>query len=188
MFKHSAISSYKPMMCLTHPNPRKTTTGYPVGLPRSDRLTVKGRSSDACGNRVKGRSVVRRAERRYCAIACEGELVEGFVNVERSNPGIGGWSDVVELEKIEDSRRPSERLEETFRVSICDTGMRGKERERCSGRGAGDGAGIFSSVRWTSSAMVSTDDLDTRSTSSDFETLALGSGCSCRVSWLKLCA
>lgn len=39
---HSAISSYSPIMCRTHPKPKKIMTGNPVGLPRSDKLTVSG--------------------------------------------------------------------------------------------------------------------------------------------------
>ena len=72
-FMHSAISSYSPMICRTHPKPKNTTTGKPVGLPRSDKLTVSGLPREACGERVRRRSVVRRVERRYCAIVCEGE-------------------------------------------------------------------------------------------------------------------
>ena len=92
---HSAISSYKPMTCLTHPSPRKTTTGKPVGHPRSDRLTVSGLPRDPWGERVSRRSVVRRVERRYCAIVCEGEFTCTFVSPMRSSGGSGGCSEIV---------------------------------------------------------------------------------------------
>jgi len=80
---HCAISSYKPIIWRTQPRPRKTTTGKPLALPRSDRLTVKGLSADACGDRVSFRSVVSLAERKYCATACEAEglaIVRKFVS------------------------------------------------------------------------------------------------------------
>lgn len=94
--KHSAISSYSPMRCRTHPSPRKTMSGAPLGLPRSERLTVKGASLDAWGLRLNLRRVVRRLERRYCAIVWEGELIGAFVRLERSNGGNVCWSEMVE--------------------------------------------------------------------------------------------
>ena len=68
----SAISSYKPMICRTQPRPKKTTTGIPVGHPKSERLTVNGLSCDAWGERVSLSSVVNLEERRYCATAWDG--------------------------------------------------------------------------------------------------------------------
>ena len=71
--KHSAISSYSPITYLTHPSPKNTTSGNPVGEPISDKLTVRGWSGLACGRRVSFSSVVILEERRYFAIASLGE-------------------------------------------------------------------------------------------------------------------
>ena len=92
---HSAISSYKPMICRTQPKPRNTTTGKPVGLPKSDKLTVSGLPREACGDRVRRRSVVKRVERKYWAMVCEGELTGTFVRPIKSRGGRGGWSEIV---------------------------------------------------------------------------------------------
>ena len=92
---HSAISSYKPIICRTQPSPKNTTTGNPVGLPRSDKLTVSGAPREACGERVRRRSVVSLVERKYCAIVCEGEFTCTLVKPIRSSGGSGGWSEIV---------------------------------------------------------------------------------------------
>ena len=100
--RHSAISSYNPMTYLTHPSPKKTTNGKPVGDPKSDKLTVRGWSGDACGLLVNFNNVVIRDERKYLATISFGESYFLVTTPARGNSGseneyglIGGAVDVV---------------------------------------------------------------------------------------------
>ena len=90
------------MKYLTHPSPKKTTNGKTVGDPKSDRLTVRGWSGDACGLLVNFNNVVIREERKYLATISFGESYFLVTTPARGNSGseneyglIGGAVEVV---------------------------------------------------------------------------------------------
>ena len=149
-------------MCLTQPKPKKTIRGAPVALPRSDKLTLSGDSREACGPRVSLRTVVRRLDRRYWAMAWEGESMGVLVRLDRSR---GAGIVVSRSSKrlwIDESRQVSKRGLRGLSVP-ADCGLDNTERVR---DWLGDLEGDFvcaRMVRLTSSAIVSTEDRETRS-------------------------
>lgn len=82
------------------------TTGNPDGLPKSDKLTVRGRDRDACGPRVSLSKVVKRVDRRYCAIIWSAVCSAGGMGSESYR--LRSWSDFPEDECVEGvEARPS---------------------------------------------------------------------------------
>jgi len=169
----SAISSYKPIMYLTHPRPRNTSTGLPVELPKSEKLTC----SRAFGERLKVSSLVNLGDRRKVARACFGSDFMSAVPVPTGMKGDEGgavWTEV-EKEDNEGERYPPSERGEHMLVEPWDVdeglwfpvGERGKERAWCKAV-----AGCLREARsviWTSSAMESIDDRDTKSLGSSWD-------------------
>ena len=99
--KASAISSYKPIIYLTDPRPRNTTTGFPVELPKSEKLTC----NRAFGERLSVSSFVSLGDRKNVASAWLSEFASA---VPVPTPMSGEWDGAV-LTEVENEDNEGER-------------------------------------------------------------------------------